>query len=298
MAALKELKGRINSVQSTLKITSAMKMVSSAKLHRVQASMEALARYENRFTEAVAALCSDPDVVTASPLYLPHKTLRRAVVIAIASDSSLCGAFNANAVKELTVLMSSLKSEGFTEITLYPIGEKMVQAVSGPGFSERSAPGVSICTDYRRMAGKYSFDGIAPLATLLMKEYIAGRNDRVCMVYNHFHSMGRQSPVTDQLLPFREESVDNAGREAAHDYILEPGPDELLADLLPSATRIRLYRVLLDSVTAENAARMIAMQTATDNAQELIDDLSLEYNKRRQQAITAELADIVSSSEE
>ena len=295
MAALKELKGRINSVQNTLKITSTMKMVSSAKLHRVQALMEALARYENRFTETVAALCSDPDVVTASPLYLPHKELRHAVVIALASDSSLCGAFNANAVRQLESVLKSLISEGFSKITICPIGEKMVQAVVRPAFAARFAPALEINLDYRHLAGKYSFDGIAPLATQLMQDYIADRNDRVCMVYNHFRSMGHQVPVTDQLLPFKEESVDNAGREAAHDYILEPGPDELLAALLPSATRIRLYRVLLDSVTAENAARMIAMQTATDNAQELIDDLSLEYNKRRQQAITAELADITSS---
>lgn len=297
MAALKELKGRINSVESTLKITSAMKMVSSAKFHRVQASMEALARYENRFTETVAALCSDPDVVTASPLYLPHKELRHAVVIALASDSSLCGAFNANAVRQLVSALSALLSEGFMRITVYPIGEKMVQAVTRPAFQDRFAPVLKVCDDYRHMAGKYSFDGIAPLATQLMEDYVAGRNDRVCMVYNHFHSMGRQTPVTDQLLPFIEESVDNIGREAVRDYILEPDSDALLAALLPSATRIRLYRVLLDSVTAENAARMIAMQTATDNAQELIDDLSLEYNKRRQQAITAELADITSSSE-
>ena len=176
------------------------------------------------------------------------------------------------------------------------VGE-MVQAVTRPAFQDRFAPVLKVCDDYRHMAGKYSFDGIAPLATQLMEDYIAGRNDRVCMVYNHFHSMGRQTPMTDQLLPFIEESVDNIGREAVRDYILEPDSDALLAALLPSATRIRLYRVLLDSVTAENAARMIAMQTATDNAQELIDDLSLEYNKRRQQAITAELADITSSAE-
>lgn len=295
MAALKELKGRINSVENTLKITSAMKMVSSAKLHRVQAAAEALARYENRFTGTVAALCSDPDVVTASPLYLPHKELRRAVVIAFASDSSLCGAFNANAVRQLTSALSALLAEGFAEITVYPVGERMVQAVTRPAFASRFAPAMKVCLDYRQMVGKYSFDGIAPLATQLMDDYVACRIDRVCMVYNHFRSMGRQIPTTDQLLPFVEVSVDNIGREAVRDYILEPDSDVLLATLLPSVTRIRLYRVLLDSVTAENAARMIAMQTATDNAQELIDNLSLEYNKRRQQAITAELADITSS---
>ena len=129
-----------------------------------------------------------------------------------------------------------------------------------------------------------------------MKDYLDGNTDRVCTVYNHFHSMGRQVPMQEQVLPFKDESLENQGREAVRDYILEPDSDALLEVMIPSEVRIRLYRTLLDSITAENAARMIAMQTATDNAQELIDELSLEYNKRRQQAITDELADITQSN--
>ena len=143
--------------------------------------------------------------------------------------------------------------------------------------------------------GDVSWSQVLAWNTGLM-DYLDGNTDRVCTVYNHFHSMGRQVPMQEQVLPFKDESLENQGREAVRDYILEPDSDALLEVMIPSEVRIRLYRTLLDSITAENAARMIAMQTATDNAQELIDELSLEYNKRRQQAITDELADITQSN--
>ena len=295
MAALKELKERIASVQSTLKITSAMKMVASAKLLRVQSSMEALSEYERRFSDIVAALVSDPDVEVASPLTLEHGEKRRACLVALASDSSLCGAFNANALREAVSAVEELFSEGFSRVTVYPIGEKMVQGMGR--YAAARGENVDICLDYRHLVGKHSFDGIIPLADRLMEDFLAGRCDRVCISRCHFHSMGRQVPMREQLLPFNRVSRANVDRTTAVDYILEPAPDTLLDALLPSAIRIILYNALLDSITAENAARMVAMQTATDNAEELSDDLTLEYNKNRQQAITAELADITSSSE-
>ena len=295
MAALKELKERIASVQSTLKITSAMKMVASAKLLRVQSSMEALSEYERRFSDIVAALVSDPDVEVASPLTLEHGEKRRACLVALASDSSLCGAFNANALREAVSVVEELLAGGFSLVTVYPIGEKMVQGMGR--YAAARGENVDICLDYRHLAGKHSFDGIIPLADRLMEDFLAGRCDRVCISRCHFHSMGRQEPMREQLLPFNRVSRANVDRTTAVDYILEPAPDTLLDALLPSAIRIILYNALLDSITAENAARMVAMQTATDNAEELSDDLTLEYNKRRQQAITSELADITSSSE-
>ena len=273
MAALKELKERIASVQSTLKITSAMKMVASAKLMKVQSSMVALSEYERRFSDIVAALVSDPDVEVASPLTLEHGERRRACLVALASDSSLCGAFNANALREAVSAVEELLAGGFSRVTVYPIGEKMVQGMGR--YAAARGEKIDLCLDYRHLVGKHSFDGIIPLADRLMEDFLAGRCDRVCISRCHFHSMGRQVPM----------------------YILEPSPDTLLDALLPSAIRIILYNALLDSITAENAARMVAMQTATDNAEELSDDLTLEYNKRRQQAITSELADITSSSE-
>ncbi len=295
MAALKELKERIASVQSTLKITSAMKMVASAKLLRVQSSMEALSEYERRFSDIVAALVSDPDVEVASPLTLEHGEKRRACLVALASDSSLCGAFNANALREAVSAVEELLAGGFSRVTVYPIGEKMVQGMGR--YAAARGENVDICLDYRHLVGKHSFDGIIPLADRLMEDFLAGRCDRVCISRCHFHSMGRQVPMREQLLPFNRVSRANVDRTTAVDYILEPAPDTLLDALLPSAIRIILYNALLDSITAENAARMVAMQTATDNAEELSDDLTLEYNKRRQQAITSELADITSSAE-
>ncbi len=310
MAALKELKERIASVQSTLKITSAMKMVASAKLMKVQSSMVALSEYERRFSDIVAALVSDPDVEVASPLTLEHGEKRRACLVALASDSSLCGAFNANALREAVSAVEELLAGGFSRVTVYPMGEKMVQGMgryaAARGEKQRSSESagssvpsgeIDLCLDYRHLVGKHSFDGIIPLADRLMEDFLAGRCDRVCISRCHFHSMGRQVPMREQLLPFNRVSRANVDRTTAVDYILEPAPDTLLDALLPSAIRIILYNALLDSITAENAARMVAMQTATDNAEELSDDLTLEYNKRRQQAITSELADITSSSE-
>ena len=282
-------------MQSTLKITSAMKMVASAKLLRVQSSMEALSEYERCFSDIVAALVSDPDVEVASPLTLEHGEKRRACLVALASDSSLCGAFNANALREAVSVVEELLAGGFSRVTVYPIGEKMVQGMSR--YAAARGENVDICLDYRHLVGKHSFDGIIPLADRLMEDFLAGRCDRVCISRCHFHSMGRQVPMREQLLPFNRVSRANVDRTTAVDYILEPAPDTLLDALLPSAIRIILYNALLDSITAENAARMVAMQTATDNAEELSDDLTLEYNKRRQQAITSELADITSSSE-
>ena len=282
-------------MQSTLKITSAMKMVASAKLLRVQSSMEALSEYERRFSDIVAALVSDPDVEVASPLTLEHGEKRRACLVALASDSSLCGAFNANALREAVSAVEELLAGGFSRVTVYPMGEKMVQGMGR--YAAACGENVDICLDYRHLVGKHSFDGIIPLADRLMEDFLAGRCDRVCISRCHFHSMGRQVPMREQLLPFNRVSRANVDRTTAVDYILEPAPDTLLDALLPSAIRIILYNALLDSITAENAARMVAMQTATDNAEELSDDLTLEYNKNRQQAITAELADITSSSE-
>ena len=282
-------------MQSTLKITSAMKMVASAKLLRVQSSMEALSEYERRFSDIVAALVSDPDVEVASPLTLEHGEKRRACLVALASDSSLCGAFNANALREAVSVVEELLAGGFSRVTVYPMGEKMVQGMGR--YAAACGEKIDLCLDYRHLVGKHSFDGIIPLADRLMEDFLADRCDRVCISRCHFHSMGRQVPMREQLLPFSRVSRANVDRTTAVDYILEPAPDTLLDALLPSAIRIILYNALLDSITAENAARMVAMQTATDNAEELSDDLTLEYNKNRQQAITAELADITSSSE-
>lgn len=283
MAALKEIKARMASVQSTLKITSAMKMVASAKLHHVQATALALAKYERGLSDIARALCAAPDWKVESPLMSPHDKRERAVVVAFSSDGSLCGSFNANAVKALTQQVEMLRAEGFDRVTVIPVGEKITQAAIKAGYDTDER--------FRSFVAKPTFEGVAALADLLMEEYASGKTDKTVLVYNHFFSMGHQASVQDVFLPMTmmtgEEWFD-----CAPEYICEPEAETLLAALVPHTLRSRLYSVLLDSATAEQAARTVAMQTATDNAKELLVDLSLTYNKRRQQAITDELADI------
>lgn len=281
MAALKEIKARIASVRSTLKITSAMKMVASAKLHRVQGQAQAAAEYERGLSQIAAALTAASGAKAVSPLLLPHDKHGRAVVVAFSSDGSLCGSFNANAVKALAQQVERLRAEGFDRVTVIPVGGKIAQAAAEAGYDTDGR--------FRTLVSNPACEGVAALADALMAEYAAGEADRVVLVYNHFRSMGHQEPVQEMFLPLPA-GEERPGR--VPEYICEPGAETLLAALLPQTLRARLHAVLLDSITAEQAARTVAMQTASDNAAELLDDLSLTYNKRRQQAITDELADI------
>ena len=257
MASLKEIKARIASVNNTLKITSAMKMVASAKLHRVQNVAEGLAAYSERLADIAAALTADSELECSSPL----------------------------------------RNQGFEAVEVWPVGEKIAQAAHKVGFE--------VCDDFRKLASKATSGDAAALAQRLMDRYVSGAIDRVSLVYTHFHSMGHQEPRQEVFLPADfsdlhgaaepalESTEEQPSRSDVHpDYIYEPDPRTLLEELLPYTLRMRIFEVLLDSATAEHAARMIAMQTATDNAQELLGDLTLTYNKRRQQAITDELADI------
>lgn len=288
MASLKEIKGRIASVGNTLKITSAMKMVSSAKLHRVQSAASALAEYADRLTRLGEVLSSSEKSEATACWYSEKDRKERVAVVAMASDSSLCGSFNNNAIKALQALVRELQVEGYREILLYPIGEKMVQAVVKGGY--RADLG------YRSLIAKSGFGETASLANLLIKQFLDGEFDRVILLHNHFFSMGRQNPISEQFLPIPQMPQAKTLRKEI-DYILEPEADKLVAELIPYLLRTRLHTALLDSLVAEHAARMIAMQTATDNASTLLEELRLNYNKRRQQAITEELADITQAAE-
>lgn len=284
MAALKEIKARIASVGGTLKITSAMKMVASAKLHHVQSQAEALALYEGQLgaiTEALFRFAGEEEITI--PLTQPHKKSQSAVVVAVASDGSLCGGFNAEAIRQLEHTVESLRNEGFERIEIWPVGEKMAAHVR-----KRSWPADD---SFRTLGAHRDYAGAVRLADRLMQDYDAEKIDRAVLVYNHYASMSRQTPVSETLLPLEAHRNENNPLPDAN-YICEPSPRELLGELLPLSVRTRVYEVLLDSATAEHAARTVAMQTASDNAQDLLDELTLSYNKQRQQAITNELADI------
>lgn len=284
MASLKEIKGRIASVQSTLKITSAMKMVSSAKLHKVQGAATSFAEYELRLSAMVATLRSVSEV--QSPLMAEHTAPKRAILVALASDTSLCGGFNNSAIKTLHEAVNRLTEAGFEQVEVIPIGEKMAAAVAKSDYM--------VCGEFATSIGDYDYAHVAELTEWLMEEYVAERIDCVEVAYHHFHSMGRQAARVDRLLPLASEQLQTSEDVSEIEYIFEPSTEELLASLVPYAVKTQMYEIVLDNTTSEHAARTVAMQTASDNANDLLEELRLTYNKRRQQAITDELADITS----
>lgn len=284
MASLKEIKGRIASVQSTLKITSAMKMVSSAKLHKVQGAAASFAEYESRLSAMVATLRAVSEV--QSPLMAEHTAPKRAILVALASDTSLCGGFNNSAIKTLHEAVNRLTEAGFEQVAVIPIGEKMAAAVAKSDYT--------VCGEFATSIGDYDYARVAELTEWLMEEYVAERIDCVEVAYHHFHSMGRQVARVDRLLPLASEQLQTGEDVSEIEYIFEPSTEELLASLVPYAVKTQMYEIVLDNTTSEHAARTVAMQTASDNANDLLEELRLTYNKRRQQAITDELADITS----
>ena len=329
MASLQDIKGRIASVQSTLKITSAMKMVASAKLHKTQNESVAFTGYSSRLSAMVSTLRAATAGKVESPLMVPHEGRGKAIVVAMASDMSLCGAFNHNAVRLLETTVAGLLGKGsagagtgagehgkgnnaaggegngnaaagkggnddstccFGSVEVIPVGNKMAAAAVKLGYEVKDDLPVEDLGDY------------------LIEEYLSGRADEVVLLYHHFLSVGSQKPICVQLLPFVFEDSSASGRNAGEsgkpavvpelrdDYIFEPSAYELLQQVVPYCVKTKVRAAILDNTLSEHAARMVAMQTATDNAKELLDELRLNYNKQRQQAITAELADIASST--
>ena len=295
MPSLKEIKGRINSVRSTLKITSAMKMVASAKLHHAQGAIANMLPYERKLHDVLVHLMAGRDAAGAaaagsatasdSSALMEQREVHRVAIIAFASNSSLCGAFNSNAVRAVKAVISEYRSAGLapSDITVYSIGRKMADAMRRLGYPSPE--------DYFKLSDKPSYAPAADLAQKVMDLYLDGTYDRVELVYNHFASTSSQPSVRETYLPL---SLPDGEGEC--DYIVEPSREELLGRLMPLSTRLKVYTVLLDTSAAEHAARTVAMQIATDNGNELLSDLTLEYNKGRQQKITSEILDIVGGS--
>ena len=317
MASLRELKDRIGSVRSTLKITSAMKLVASAKLRKAQKAIEGMRPYERTLAEILAAVSPGRTGEPASrlPSSLPAGAGTGAVatapaaaepspsgiagsavpgptaVVAIASNSSLCGAFNANIVRE--TLKTIRACEGGVEV--YPIGRKMVEALRRAGYTNPM--------DYNDLIGHPAYEKSAALARSLSERYQRGELGRVVLVYNRFVSTSTQEPTVESYLPFDaagwggdspvKPANDEGVKPANDDYLLEPDAQALVDQLLPQVMILKFHAAILDSAAAEQAARTIAMQTATDNAEDLLGELTLEYNKGRQQKITAEILDLL-----
>ena len=288
MPSLKEIKGRIGSVQSTLKITSAMKLVASAKLRKAQQTIEGMRPYERKLQGMLDHLVASGAKLSGEYTRTPAEDAagQRIALVAFASNSSLCGAFNANAVR---LALETIRSYGDADVTVYSIGRKMADSMRKAGHPSPA--------DYQKLADKPSYAPAAELAEQLMADFLAGRLDRIDLVYNHFVSSGKQVPVRETLLPMGNFLLSEA-KESDVDYILEPSASALLADLLPKSLRLKFYTALLDSNASEHAARTVAMQTATDNGEDLLQELTLQYNKSRQQKITSEILDLAGGSQQ
>jgi F-type H+-transporting ATPase subunit gamma len=302
MPSLKEIKGRIGSVKSTLKITSAMKLVASAKLRKAQQTIEGMRPYErklqdilSRVMEQCGPTASLSGVYARKEVQIDAEEMdaapkQKIALVAFASNSSLCGAFNANVVR---LALETVRSYGDADVTVYSVGRKMAESMKKIG---KPSP-----EDFQKLADKPAYAPAAELAESLMEAYREGRLDRVDLIYNHFVSSGKQVPVRETLLPMDSViSSEAAGvvEESDIDYILEPSAAELLEDLLPKSLRLKFYTALLDSNASEHAARTVAMQTATDNGEDLLQELTLQYNKGRQQKITSEILDLAGGSQE
>ena len=312
MPTLKEIKGRIGSVKSTLKITSAMKLVSSAKLRKAQNAIEAMRPYEKALQDMLASLQGSEisplaslgrndneavSVISGDNLVISsavEKSLPTAIV-AIASNSSLCGGFNANVIAKVR----SVRRPGDV---VFSIGRKMADAMQKDGFPSPR--------NFTQLSEHPAYAPAAQLVEDLAEDMEKGRYSQVLLVYTHFVSTARQVPVAELLLgkisPLatlgrndKDTSVISSEAEKSpEDIIIEPGRKELLKELRPKTLKLKLYAALLDSAAAEHAARTVAMQTATDNAENLLQELTLQYNKGRQQKITNEILDLAGGQTE
>ena len=360
MASLKEIKDRIASVGGTLKITSAMKMVASAKLHKAQQAIGNMLPYEKRLhsmlidlmgsvnmsapaaseegSDRLVSLSNQPDVAehrfdtSASSVssrgyteseetysLMAQRQVHRVAIVAFASNSSLCGAFNSNAIREATAVINEYRASGLRDsgIVVYSVGRKMAEAMRKLGFPSPA--------DFTKMSDSPSYEAASALAQELLDGFVSGRFDKVELVYNHYKSTSSQPTIRQTYLPLSladatadiqvgkitdsaSESDTNRvaepvgapvvrqGSPTTEDLIVEPSKEALIATLLPKVVRLRIFTTLLDSAAAEHAARTVAMQLATDNGNALLQELTLEYNKGRQQKITSEILDLAGGS--
>ena len=307
MASLKEIKTRIGSVKNTLKITSAMKMVASAKLHKAQAAIGNKLPYEQKLHRILAGLLQSDELRQAlskelgfgekgnrAPVVLqdvesdglPSKPdVKRVALVGFSSNSSLCGSFNANVIKKFNETIGQLSNRGYEydDMDVYAVGRKISEAAKKSGILLKG--------DYPDVSDKPSYERTSDLAETLIDSFASGEVDQIIFIYSHFASAASQPTGRENYLPLALN--DYASESGPMDYILEPDPLSLVKDLLPKVLLLKIYTVALDANAAEHAARTLAMQIASDNAKDLIAELTLAYNKGRQQEITAEILDLV-----
>lgn len=286
MATLRELKGRIGSVASSEKITGAMKMISSAKMHKAEMALRRLLPFRRQIETIIGNLLS-ADAKFSSPL-LDAREVKHVALVALGSDDGLCGAYNANIFKRLLAQIQQYKSTygENIEITIIPVGAKINKATA-----KIVATNVKLSTEYQ-VNSKSSGDSVKDFVIALQEKFIAGELDKIDVLYMNFKSASRQIETIDQLLPVVQDSfgLDN---KSFRPYIFEPDANKIFASVLPLFLLSMMQEVFCENRASEQAARIMAMQSANDNAKKLLDQLRLEYNKLRQQSITNELLDIV-----
>ena len=290
MASLKEVKTRISSVQNTRKITSAMKMVASSKLHHAQQTIESMRPYEAKLEKIMSNFVGSIEGEISSP-YAVQREVRRVALVVYTSNSSLCGGFNLNTIKALRKKIEEYQSKGIEIVKIYPLGKKGLEAVRKLNFSD--------VQDHSALLDHPSYEPASKIAQELMDMYTKGEVDQVELIYHHFKNTATQVLTEETFLPISfeiKQEIEAKDDDYALDYIIEPSKEEMIQKLIPKALHLKLYTAMLDSLASEHAARVIAMQIATDNADELLRELTLTYNKTRQQAITTELLDIVGGS--
>lgn len=291
MASLKEIKARISSVKSTQKITSAMKMVSSAKLRKAQKQIENFYPYQQKLTQILTNFLSAEENI-ASSVYTRSKTVNRVALAIFSSNSSLCGSFNSNITKKLASAVAQYHHLGRENILIFPIGKKVMQATKKMGFS--------VVDNFDEMVDTPTYQSAQTVASRLMNMFAQQEVDRVELIYHRFKSKSSQILQQETLLPISLSTEYNATlltkESVRRNYIVEPDKESLINELIPQVIRLKFYTALLDSIASEHAARTIAMQVATDNADDLLQELNLQFNKSRQQAITSELLDIIGGS--
>lgn len=278
MASLREIKDRISSVKSTLKITSAMKLVASSKLRKSQKAIEEMLPYRRALEDILSRVRTGAD----NPLYKACDGGKLAV-IAVSSNSSLCGSFNVNVARAALAEAASCE-----DACLIAVGRKMAEAARRAGYVQDN--------DWSSLIGRPGSAAASEFASGIVERFRSGEFSRVVFVYNHFVSTARQEIVVEQYLPLERSCVEDAATGQDDEYILEPSAREIEETLLPQVLSLKVYSVLLDSAAAEHAARTVAMQTATDNAGDILSELTLEYNKGRQQKITAEILDLIAGN--
>ncbi len=285
MANLKELRNRISSVSSTMQITSAMKMVSAAKLSKAQDAITKMRPYADKLTELLQDLSASTDSDAGSKL-TEERELKNVLIVAISSNKGLAGAFNSNVVKKVKELAT--KEFKNQHIALLTIGKKAHEVLDSKKYI--------IDHNDDSLVADLNYADVAKLTDKIVADFVAETYDKVVIVYNHFVNAGTQVVYAEQMLPLVPPS-NNDAKPTNADYIFEPEKEEILAELMPKALKMQLYKALRDSIASEHGARMTAMHKATDNATELRDALKLSYNKARQAAITNEILEIVAGAE-